>query len=102
YDRKLRTYQIDPSIPSKKKTLFDRSYEDVYSDPGRVATTYNHFGEPVVLTSSDNALYLIGEGASPEGDRPFLNKMDLTSGKTTTVWRSDAPYYEYVVNLLDY
>ncbi|MEJ0056866.1 MAG: prolyl oligopeptidase family serine peptidase [Bacteroidota bacterium] len=101
YDRKLRTYQIDPSSPSKKKTLFERSYEDVYSDPGRVVTMYNHFGEQVLLTTADNALYLAGDGASPEGDRPFLNKMDLTSGKTTTVWRSEAPYYEYVVNLID-
>ncbi len=101
FDRKLRTYQIDPSNSSKKKILFDRSYEDVYSDPGRVVTTRNHFGEPVILTTSDNALYLTGNGASNEGDRPFLNKMDLTSGKITNVWRSEAPYYEFVVSMID-
>ncbi len=100
-DRKTRTYQLEPSNPAKKKTIFDRSYEDAYTDPGDVVTTYNSFGRPVMLIANDNSTYLTGEGSSPEGDRPFLDKMDLASGKITHLWRSEAPYYESVVSLAD-
>ncbi len=100
-DRKIRVYQIDPSNPAKKKTLFDRSYEDAYTNPGTVVTSLNHFGAPTLLITSDNSVYMSGQGSSPEGDRPFLNKMDLTSGKITNLWKSDAPYYEFVVNMID-
>lgn len=99
-DRKSRVYQIDPSDPAKKKIIFDRSYEDAYSDPGDVVTQSNAYGRPVMLVQ-DNACYLTGEGASPEGDRPFLDKMDLASGKITRLWRSEAPYFETVVSLVD-
>ena len=100
-DRKTRTYQLEPTNPSRKKTIFDRSYEDAYTDPGDVVTTYNSFGRPVMLIANDNSIYLTGEGSSPEGDRPFLDKMDLGSGKITHLWRSEAPYYESVVSLAD-
>lgn len=99
-DRKTRTYQVDPSAPATKKVIADRSYEDAYSDPGSVATTVNSYGRSVMLIH-DNAVFLEGEGASPEGDRPFLDKMDLKTGKTTRLWRSEAPYYEYVVGITD-
>ncbi len=99
-DRKVRTYQIDPSNPSKKKTLFDRSYEDVYSNPGDVITTTNQYGRNV-MAIQDNSILLAGPGSSPEGDRPFLDKLDLNSGKTSRLWRSEAPFYEVVVSVID-
>jgi len=100
-DRKTRTYQVDPSNPSKKKTVFDRSSEDAYSDPGDPIFTTSSFGTSVMQINPDYSIFLSGEGASPEGDRPFLDKMDLTTGKTTRLWRSEAPYYEWVVSLTD-
>lgn len=100
-DRKLRAYQVDPSSPSKKKTIVDRSYEDAYSDPGDVVTVLNNYGRSVMMIGADNTVFLNGEGASPEGDRPFLDKLDLNTGKTTRLWRSEAPYYEYVVGVTD-
>ncbi len=39
----------------------------------------------------NNTIFLRGDGASPEGDRPFLDKLDLATGKTTRLWRSEAP-----------
>ena len=100
-DRKTRTYQFDPSNPSRKKTLFDRSYDDVYTHPGNPSTTLNQYGRSVLLISNDNTVYLTGSGSSPEGDKPFLDKLDLNTGKTTRLWHSEAPYYEFVVSLLD-
>jgi dipeptidyl aminopeptidase/acylaminoacyl peptidase len=99
-DRKERVYQIDPSNPSSKKTIFDFSTEDAYNDPGNVITSFNSFGRPV-MTIQNNAVFLTGNGSSPEGDLPFLDKLDLTTGNKTRVWRCEAPYYEFVVSLLD-
>ncbi len=100
-DRKERTYQIDPGNPARKKTVFERSFEDVYTNPGTVMTSVNAQGQSVMMISSDNSVYLTGPGSSPEGDRPFLDKMDLNTGKITRAWRSEAPYYEFVVTLTD-
>jgi len=99
-DRKQRVYQIDPSNPKIKKTVFDFSSEDAYADPGDVVTTTNNFGRSVMLINN-NAAFLNGSGASPEGDRPFLDKIDLATSKVTRQWRSEAPHYEYVVGMLD-
>ena len=100
-DRKTRTYQVDPTNPSKKKTVFDRSSEDAYSDPGDPVLVASPYGTSVMLVNADNSTLLQGDGASPEGDRPFLDKLDLNSGKTTRLWRSEAPYYERVIALTD-
>ena len=100
-DRRLKTYQVDPSNPAKKKIIFNRSTEDVYADPGNPVMTSNNFGQQVMQINSDNSVYLIGAGASPEGDRPFLDKMDLTTGKVTRMWRSEAPYFETVFAVTD-
>jgi dipeptidyl aminopeptidase/acylaminoacyl peptidase len=99
-DRKERVYQLNPASKTKK-TIIERSTEDVYSDPGNVVTTPNEFGRYVMLVTKDNNVFMTGDGASPEGDMPFLDKMDLNSGKKTRLWRCQAPYYEYVVDLLD-
>jgi len=54
------------------------------------------------LRSSDGRyLYLRGNGASPEGDRPFLDRFDLTTGKTERLWQSAAPNYEQTLQVID-
>ncbi len=100
-DRKTRTYLVDPSNPARKKTLFDRSAEDAYGDPGDPVMTASVYGTSVMQINSDNSIFLDGTGSSPEGDRPFLDKMDLNTSKITRLWRSEAPYYEYFVTLTD-
>ena len=101
--RRLRTWAIDPSRPgSGARVLFDRSSEDRYADPGNFLTRRTPQGTRVLLTSADGrSAFLAGEGASAEGDRPFLDRIDLTTGKTTRLWRSAAPFYEEVIAVLD-
>jgi dipeptidyl aminopeptidase/acylaminoacyl peptidase len=60
------------------------------------------YHNPVVLTANDGqTIFMQGSGASPEGDRPFLDTYDLTTGETTRLFRSEAPYYENPVELID-
>jgi dipeptidyl aminopeptidase/acylaminoacyl peptidase len=101
-DRHSRTWIVDPTAPGKARKLFDRSTEDRYGDPGRFVTGRGERGTEVLITSKGGkSAYLTGLGASPEGDRPFLDRIDLATGKTTRLWRSQAPYYEQVAELLD-
>jgi dipeptidyl aminopeptidase/acylaminoacyl peptidase len=102
-DRHLRTWKIYPDNPSSEADLvFDRSTEDRYGDPGSPEMKRSQYGTWVLQTVDDgNTLLMTGTGATPEGNRPFLRKFDLDTGETTEIWRSEAPYYEYIVSLLD-
>jgi len=100
--RELITSAFEPGKPASKTPLFERSFEDRYNDPGSFETTVNQYGEEVLLTDEEeNTLYLTGQGASPEGNRPFVRSFDLDTQETTEIWRSEAPYYEYPVRILD-
>jgi dipeptidyl aminopeptidase/acylaminoacyl peptidase len=102
---KQRIWQIDPSAPNggTPKLIWDRSAEDRYSDPGTWVVVQDTATDRLVpLRSSDGRyLYLRGTGASPEGDRPFLDRFDLTTGKTERLWQSTAPNYEQVMQVVD-
>ncbi len=100
--RQQITSSWSPNQPTAKTILFDRSYEDSYSDPGRFETQRNQYGRNVLLTANNGkTLYLNGLGASPEGNRPFVDEFDLTTKKSKRLWRSEAPYYEIPFGILD-
>ena len=94
--RQARVDRFEPDAPEKPLgPVFAYSSEDRYADPGRFISKPNRFGRSVLRSGNDGRdLYLTGRGASPEGDRPFIDRYDLPSGKTTRLWRSAAPYYE--------
>ena len=100
--RRVRTWTAKPDSPEDApQILFDRSREDRYSDPGRPLQHPTATGTRVLLTAGDGrTLFLRGDGASPEGNRPFLDELDLTTRETRRLWRSEAPYYESVSQLM--
>jgi dipeptidyl aminopeptidase/acylaminoacyl peptidase len=100
-DRRARMVHFSPSNPSQQKVIFDGSYEDAYKDPGDFLITQNAYGKPVMILSSDNSAFLRGAGSSPAGDHPFLDKIDLNTGKISRLWKCEDPYYETVVNVID-
>jgi dipeptidyl aminopeptidase/acylaminoacyl peptidase len=100
--RQLRQWLVRPGTPDAEPTLFvERSTQDRYSDPGFPDTRDNRFGRPVIRRSADDAaIFLIGRGASDEGDRPFVDRYDLSTGETTRLFRSEAPWFEQPVAVL--
>lgn len=73
---------IAPGNKEKEpKLLFDRSTEDVYSDPGSPRQRRTKFGSYVLAQFKDSDgkkwLLLDGTGASPEGNIPFLDLFDV-------------------------
>ncbi len=100
--RQLRIYSVNPDDPGEKTTLFEFSMEDVYSDPGQPMMRQTEWGTYVAMTADEGrTVYLSGQGASPEGNRPFIRKLDLNTGQTEEVFRSQAPYYEVPLDFLD-
>ncbi|HHS13423.1 MAG TPA: S9 family peptidase [bacterium] len=100
--RKTRTWIIEPDNPEKEPgLLFDRSTEDAYSDPGNPVMKRKGNASVLLFSSDRSSIYLSGQGASPEGSFPFLDELNLKTGKTRRLWQSEAPYYERVVEVID-
>jgi dipeptidyl aminopeptidase/acylaminoacyl peptidase len=99
--RKEVVHIIHPDAQTAPVVLFDRSYEDTYTDPGTPRTKRNAFGRNVLDIQKDNTIYFFGTGASPEGDRPFVDLFNLTTKKANRLWRSEAPYYERPVDIIN-
>jgi len=102
-DRKTRTWISAPGAAKPKpELLWDRSSEDRYGDPGQPMTRRTHRGTFVLHTGADGrTLLLFGEGASPDGDRPFIDRLALATRRADRLWRSEAPYFERPFDLLD-
>ncbi|OBX23168.1 MULTISPECIES: S9 family peptidase [Bizionia] len=87
--RNSRTYAFNPSNPNQEPTvLFDRNYQDVYSNPGSFVSTKNAFNEYVLDVNNNNKAYLIGDGYSDAGKFPFVDEMNLETQKTTRLYQS--------------
>lgn len=103
-NRNTKTYLINPAQENAApKILFDRSSEDEYSDPGSFLTEENAQHQQILKFSKDGKkLYLTGEGCSPEGNRPFLDELDFSTGQTKRLWRADGKStYETLVRVLN-
>jgi len=101
-DRQLRAWKFAPGDPDAEPVVFnERSYNDAYNDPGQPITTRSRFGTEVIDVIDGDSILLAGEGASPQGNIPFLDRHDFGSGETTRLWASQAPYYERVEDVLD-
>lgn len=87
------TWLVDLSAPEGARALFERSVNDAYSDPGEPVLERRGRGERIMRMDGD-AIYLAGSGASPEGDRPFLDRFDLVTGKSDRLFRSAGDAYE--------
>ena len=99
--RRLRTGWIDPWAAKPERVVrVDRSTEGVYDDPGRpIFTRVGH--QAMIWTTADGAgLYLSGDGFRKDGQRPFLDRMDLATGRTTRLFESAPTHLEQVMVLL--
>ena len=99
-DRRLRMNLLNPST-GRVDSLFERSSNDAYSDIGTPMTARNAFDRQALILLNGKQLLLRSQGASPEGDMPFVQTFDITNGKKNMIWRSAAPYYETIVNVID-
>ncbi|HKX31175.1 MAG TPA: prolyl oligopeptidase family serine peptidase [Blastocatellia bacterium] len=93
--RRTRTWLLEAG--AQPRVVWDRRQQDAYQNPG---SPVNRLRGGLIL-QHQNYIYLTGPGASPEGNRPFLDRLDLKTLKTERLFRSAEKTYETVVTLLD-
>ena len=90
-----RTFTFDVDAPqTKPRLLWDLSEDELYKNPGSPVFRKLPNGSWVVHQEGD-AIYLTGSGSSPDGDRPFLDRLDLKTLKSERLFRSDKAAYNW-------
>jgi len=73
--------------------LWDLSTEEKYANPGN--PLYRQQANGFWLLRIDGeSIYLSGAGSSPNGDRPFLDRLDLKTRRSERLFRSGKDAYE--------
>ena len=101
--RAVKTWRIAPdAAATPAEMIASYASEDRYNDPGTPQTMMDASGYMRLLIAPDNeSIFLDGAGASAEGDRPFIDRLNLVSKKKDRLSRSEAPVFEDVIALLD-
>jgi len=94
--RWTRTWVIDRPGATPRK-LWDRSAEDTYGHPGTPVRQEGASGLDVIAQHGDT-IFLAGNGASPQGEKPFLDALNLTTLKAERKYQL-AEGYEPILGL---
>jgi dipeptidyl aminopeptidase/acylaminoacyl peptidase len=104
YDRDRRwrtTYALNVNdAEGTRRVLFDLSINDAYNDPGSPVYQTRPDGDRTMLQDGDT-IYLNGRGATPDGDRPFLDAYDLKTSATNRLFQCADDCYETFLAFLD-
>jgi dipeptidyl aminopeptidase/acylaminoacyl peptidase len=98
--RRTRTWLLSVDSSADPRKIWDRNSQDRYSHPGTPVTWLTPGGQRVLLQNGDTIL-LMGDGASPEGDRPFLDEFNLGTLQPRRLFQCARKTYEGVLGLLD-
>lgn len=82
------------------KVLWTRNPADRYADVGSPMQKPMPGGMRAIVMDGDN-IFMQGNGPSPTGDHPFLNRFNIATGQTEKVFRCDDTHYETVDALMD-
>jgi dipeptidyl aminopeptidase/acylaminoacyl peptidase len=87
-------------LKSAPRQIWDRSMDERYKNPGAPVykTLPNGFR---VIEQDGEFIHLSGQGASTEGDRPFLDKFSLKTLKAERLFRSEKTSYESFIAWFD-
>src|SRR5687767_6682085 len=98
--RWVRTQLVNVDRPGEApRVVWSHSSRERYENPGTPLTRVLPNGRRVVMRQGE-FIYLTGAGSTPEGDRPFLDRMSLKTLKSERLFRSDEQAYETVVALV--
>ncbi len=95
--RVRRTWTVEGGVARR---AFEVSAEDRYKDPGRPVLKPRFGGGPGVIMQVGDWIYLEGDGASPKGDRPFLDRFNVKTFETERLFQCEGESYESVAAVL--
>ncbi len=99
--RHTRAWILEPGVAPRQ--VWDRKQDAAYDDPGTPVRRRasgagggggGRGGGGGAIIQNGDYIYFTGTGASAEGDRPFLNRLNLKTLKTETVFRSSSESLE--------
>ena len=109
--RRTRTWLLESGAAPRK--LWDRKQDAAYENPGGPIAKRDTgaggrgggggrggFGGGAIIQRGDY-VFLAGEGATPEGDRPFLDKLNLKTLKSERLFRSSSESLESFIAPMD-
>ena len=98
--RNRKAYLFNPSDFKKQtKIIYDRNYQDVYSDPGIFMKSRNDFNKNV-LTIHSGHTFLNGPGFTKDGQFPFIDKVNLSNLSKQRIYQST--YTNKLESIQDY
>ena len=99
--RAVKQWRIAPDDASAPlELMYAGSSEDRYNSPGSPVMQADSAGLPRLLIGQDDSILLDGAGASSDGDRPFIDRLNLQTKRKQRLFQSAAPYYENVIAVL--
>jgi dipeptidyl aminopeptidase/acylaminoacyl peptidase len=98
--RWLTTWRCDLADPGRNTVVFDLGEDDDYADPGAPMMRLHPDGTRTIRQDGP-AIFLRGAGATPQGERPFLDRRDLETGETARLFSSPADAHETVLCFAD-
>lgn len=103
YDRNRRWLTVTRIFlddrTAEPKQIWSRSMQDRYRNPGQPIFKRLPTGASIIHQSGEY-IFLRGEGATPKGDRPFLDRMNIRTWTTERIFQAGETGYESVVGLL--
>ena len=95
--RRKWLFQIGDKNP---KLIFDLSIRDRYNSPGDLVKKTTINGEHVFI-KNDNSVYFINNtGATPEGNFPYLSKLNLNTKEKEILFRCKENYFERIYGFI--
>ena len=88
-NRNVKAYVFNPSDSKQEPEIIqDYNYQDRYNDPGSPQMVRNKYGKKVLLLEGNN-MFLLGDGYSDEGIRPFIDEFNLKTKESNRLWQAD-------------
>lgn len=103
YERERRWRHVwlaDADDPRAARSWFDLSANERYADPGDPVVERAANGA-VVLVQDGDALFFAGAGATPHGERPFLDRRSIRTGRVERLFRGAPDAVERFVAFVD-
>jgi dipeptidyl aminopeptidase/acylaminoacyl peptidase len=85
--------------PNEKTLVWDLSTQDRYHEPGEPVQWPLANGHSAVMQQS-NYIFLLGAGATSDGNRPFLDRLDINTMELKRIFQADPKSLEEIVALL--
>ncbi len=83
-----RTY-LQPLDGSQSRLLFEHALRERFRHPGSPLMQLDASGQRSVVTGSDGSFWFVGQGATPRGERPFLDRYSLRDQPVQRVFQAE-------------